>query len=149
MRSRLKMEFSSKISKVRYYWMLFKEIYLEETSSLHATLMFSLSFLSCWYDTRLYSLILLYIFAKIDTLSNILTAIRLSWGKLLVVCLLGSAFTFVFGFLSINNYVKVLYENEAVDVDIGHISSHCTSIIGCIDSLYTQRIIGETPSREG
>lgn len=92
---------------------------------------------------------LLYIFAKIETLSNILTAIRLTWAKLLVVCLLATAFTFVFGFLSINNYVRVLYENESVDVDIGHIESHCTSILTCIDSLYTQRIIGETPSREG
>lgn len=88
-------------------------------------------------------------FAKIELLSSILTAIRLTGGKLLLVCLLAFAFSSVFGLLSLNNYINVLFENESIDVDIGHISSHCNSILTCIDSLFTQKIIGETPSREG
>jgi len=68
-----------------------------------------LSFISCFFELRLYSLVILYIFAKIELLSSILTAIRLTWGKLLIVCLLATAFSFIFGFLSINNYIKVLY----------------------------------------
>lgn len=111
MRTRLKMEVGVNKSKLRYYYMLLKEIYLEENTSLHATLLFSLSLIACWIDVRLYSFVLVYIFAKIETLSNILTAIRLSWGTLIVVSLLAMAFTFVFGLLSINNYVKVLYDN--------------------------------------
>ncbi len=54
-----------------------------------------------------------------------MTAIRMTWGKLLLVCLLATAFTFIFGMLSINNYIKVLYESEEIDIDISHITAHC------------------------
>jgi hypothetical protein len=139
----------SAASAVRVYYVLLREIYFEEGTSLHALLLLLLSFLSCFFEHRLYSLVILYMFAKIELLSSILMAIRLTWGKLLIVCSLATAFSFIFGFLSINNYIKVLYENESIDIDIEHISSHCTTIIACIESLYTQRIIGESPSREG
>ena len=65
MRTKFKVDSITKRSKMMYYWLLLKEIYLEESSSLHATLLFVLSFTSCWVDVRLYSLVLLYIFAKI------------------------------------------------------------------------------------
>ncbi len=149
LRSRYKPDATAKMSTLKYYCLLTKEIYLEEASSLHASLLLGLSVGGCLIDPRLYSFVFLYTFAKIETLSSILQAIRLTLGKLAVVCLFALTFAFVFGFLSIDNYITVLYDNESVDVDIGQISSHCSSIVGCIDSLYTQRIIGETPSREG
>jgi hypothetical protein len=96
-----------------------------------------------------YSFSLIFIFAKIELLSSILKAIRLTWQQLVFVLLLALAFSFIFGFLTLNNYIGPLYENEEIDIDIDRINEHCNSIITCVSSLYTQKIIGGSVSREG
>lgn len=65
LRSRYRAEATTKMSTIKYYCLLAKEIYLEEGSSLHATLLLGLSVGGCLIDTRLYSFVFLYSFAKI------------------------------------------------------------------------------------
>jgi hypothetical protein len=134
---------------MKEYLILAKEIYFEEDASLHAVLLLAISFFSCFLEIRLYSFVVLYIFAKIQLLRDILSAISVTWRQLLLVSLLSMAFNFIFGILSINYYINVLYENESIDIDLDHISHHCSTLMSCIDSLFAQRIIGETPSRVG
>ena len=98
---------------------------------------------------RVYSFTLIFIFAKIELLESILKAIRLTWKQLIIVCLLAVVFSFIFGFMTINNYIIPLYENEEIDIDINRINEHCNSIASCIKSLYTQRIIGESVNQDG
>jgi hypothetical protein len=59
----------------------------------------------------MYSFVILYIFAKIQLLRDILSAISVTWRQLALVSLLSMAFNFIFGMMSINNYISVLYEN--------------------------------------
>lgn len=136
-------------ARVSHYYILIKQIYIEEGSSLHAVLLLAISVFSCFFEVRMYSFVLLYIFAKIQLLRDILSAISVTWRQLVLVSLLSMAFNFIFGMLSINNYINVLYQNESIDIDIDHITDHCSTIMSCIDSLFAQRIIGETPSRVG
>ncbi len=99
-----------------------KEIYIEESNSFHVVLLFIVSLFAFFIEVRIYAFTLLYIFANIELLESILKAIRLTWKQLLVVCLLAFLFSFVFGFLTLNNYIIPLYENEEIDIDIDHIN---------------------------
>lgn len=65
-----------------------------------------------------------------------------------MVCVLAVIFSFIFGFLTINNYIHELYDNEEIDIGIDSKQYHCSSMLACIDSLYTQNIIGETVGRD-
>lgn len=73
--------------------------------------MLSLSIIGCFIEVRAYSFVLLYIFARIQLLRDILSAISATWRQLLLVSLLSMAFNFIFGVLSINFYINVLHEN--------------------------------------
>jgi hypothetical protein len=61
--------------------------------------------------------------------------------------LLALAFSFIFGFLTLDNYIGTLYENEEIDIGIDRINEHCNSIFTCVSSIYTQKIIGEGVGR--
>jgi hypothetical protein len=73
--------------------------------------MLVLSIVACFIEVRAYSFVLLYIFARIQLLRDILSAMTVTWRQLILVSLLSMAFNFIFGVLSINYYINVLYEN--------------------------------------
>jgi hypothetical protein len=75
-------------------------------------LLLLVSLFAFFVEVRVYSFTLIFIFSKIELLESILKAIRLTWKQLLIVCLLAVVFSFIFGFLTINNYIVPLYENE-------------------------------------
>ena len=91
---------------------LIKAIYLDEPESAPAVFLFILSFYACFFEVRAYSFTLIFVFAKISLLESIFKAIRLTWKQLVFVCLLAFSFSFIFGFLTLNNYIVPLYENE-------------------------------------
>lgn len=98
----------------------------------------------------MYAFNLFFMFAQIDVFKNIFAAIMTNAKQLLVVCMFGLTFAYVFAFVTLNSYLIPLYENEQVDIDISKSGGeHCNTIWSCVVSLYTQHIIGEgTPGSE-
>lgn len=45
-------------------WRLLKALYIDEIDSAHATILFIISFYSCWFEVRAYSFALLFVFAR-------------------------------------------------------------------------------------
>jgi hypothetical protein len=69
------------------------------------------SCLSVFVSVRLYAFNLFFLFAQIDVFKNIFTAIMTNAKQLLVVCMFGLTFAFVFAFVTLNSYLIPLYEN--------------------------------------
>lgn len=83
---------------------------------------FIISFMSAFLSVRFYAFNLFFLFAQIDVFKNIFAAILTNAKQLLVVCMFGLTFAFVFAFITLNSYLIPLYENEQVDIDIAKTS---------------------------
>lgn len=94
------------------YLKILKSVYIDEPDSTHAFILLIISIYACFFEVRVYSFSLIFAFAKIELLESILKSIRLTWQQLVFVCLLALAFSFIFGFITLNYYIGPLYENE-------------------------------------
>lgn len=121
-----------------------KAIYFENYKSWTVLVFFTISFMSAFISVRFYAFNFFFLFAQLDVFKNIFKAILTNAKQLAVVCMFGLTFAFVFAFVTLNNYLIPLYENEQVDIDIAKSSKeHCNTVFSCVVSLYTQHIIGE------
>lgn len=107
-------------SKIKFIPTMLKMVYIDNEKSRGVIFFFVLSFLSAFVSVRFYAFNLFFFFAQIDVSKNIFAAIYTNAKPLIVVCVFGLTFAFVFAFVTLNTYLVPLFENEDVDIAIAN-----------------------------
>ena len=91
------------------YYPLIKATYLGNGDSIHVIGFLMISVMGVVFDPRWYAFNIFYLFAKLDVLQNIFSALAKNFKQMLVVCLFGGAFIFVFALITLNSYLSAIY----------------------------------------